>query len=58
MVNINGMDAPHLERESSAYRYGYLTTGALEMITTTIGFDIAKAFFQVRGVDGRGKTTI
>jgi hypothetical protein len=52
------MDALHLERESSAYRYGYLTTGALEMITTTIGFDIAKAFFQVRGVDGRGKTTI
>src|SRR3984893_1758588 len=32
--------------------------GAAQMITTTIGFDIAKSVFQVHGTDERGKATV
>jgi transposase len=28
------------------------------MNTTTIGLDIAKSYFQVHGVDARGRTTV
>src|SRR6516225_12350060 len=32
--------------------------GASAMNTTTIGLDIAKAVFQVHGIDARGQTTL
>jgi transposase len=41
--------------QGAAFNY---PEGAAQMITTTIGFDIAKSVFQVHGTDERGKATV
>ena len=58
----NGMDAPFLNWHRGAkvevQNRATLLRGSVTVKITTIGIDLAKAVFQVHGVDGRGKVLV
>ena len=58
----NGMDAHFLKRHLSAKVVMALRSlnhkGASDMKITTIGIDLAKAIFQIHGIDERGKAVL
>ena len=62
VTRSNGMDAPflnwHRGGKVEVQNRATLLRGSVTVKITTIGIDLAKAVFQVHGVDGRGKVLV